>query len=472
MSDISYISTRGEAAPRAFSAALMAGLAEDGGLFLPEQWPTLTADDLQRFAGQPYNTVAADIVSRFADQDFSEAKLADLVERAYASFDHACVAPLSQTGAQDWLLELYHGPTLAFKDVAMQLLGLLFEDALKTAGGQLTIVGATSGDTGAAAMEAFRNRACTNVFILFPQGRVSPFQQRQMTTIDAANTFALSVEGTFDDCQRIVKELFSDADFRDEVRLSGVNSINWARLVPQIVYFVTSSLAIGGQKRPVSYVVPTGNFGDIFAGYVAKLMGAPIGKLIIATNSNDILARCLETGTYKVLGVTPTTSPSMDIQVSSNFERLLFEASGRDPALIRGLMASLGQSGSFDLPGPMLSVIRQDFAALSATEPEVQAGIAQFDQSTKRLIDPHTSVGWVVAQKARNAGLVKADEPLVVLSTAHPAKFADAVVAATGKQPEVPDRMMDIQQREERLHALPGDAASVKAFVRSQISRG
>ena len=468
--ELRYISTRGEASARGYGGALMAGLAEDGGLFVPESWPKLTADDLKRLASAPYTQVATDVVARFAEAPFEGEALRILVEKAYRRFTHASVAPLVQCGPQDWVLELFHGPTLAFKDVAMQLLGLEFEMALAESGKSITIVGATSGDTGAAAMEAFQGRSGTNVFILFPHGRVSPFQQRQMTTIEANNTYALSVDGTFDDCQRILKEMFADEAFRIEIGLSGVNSINWARLVPQIVYYITSSLALGAAGRPVSYVVPTGNFGDIYAGYIAKKMGAPIGRLIIATNTNDILARCLKTGRYEVEQVVATTSPSMDIQVSSNFERLLFDASGNDHTLIRNLMGSLSQSGSFEVPTNILARMREDFSAETASELEVKGCLSDHLAKTGTLIDPHTAVGQVVAAKCRAAGEVPQDAPLVVLATAHPAKFAAAVTDATGYTPDVPSHLVELEEKPERLYRMAADASKVKAFIRECLT--
>jgi threonine synthase len=371
------------------------------------------------------------------------------------------VVPIAQFGAGTFLLELFHGPTLAFKDVAMQLLARLMDHALAARGERTTIVVATSGDTGGAAVEAFRGRERADLFVLFPQGRISDVQRRMMTTANDNNVHALAVEGTFDDCQALVKGLFNHHAFRDRVRLSGVNSINWARIVAQVVYYFTAAATLGAPHRKVSFTVPTGNFGDIFAGYVAARMGLPIDRLVIATNVNDILARTLATGTYDLREVVATSSPSMDIQVSSNFERLLFEATGRDAAAVRAMMASLAQSGRFSLSSEMLSRLRALFNADRADEEETAATIRTTLRETSRLIDPHTAVGLAVAEKETRDPAV----PMIVLGTAHPAKFPEAVEAACGLRPGLPDWLSDLPERPERATAMPVDQAAIEKFI-------
>ncbi len=370
-----YVSTRGEAPPLGFMDVTLAGLARDGGLYVPESWPRLSAETIASFAGKPYAEVAVEVIRPFVGDTISEAELSRLAREAYGTFRHPAVVPVVQFGAGTFLLELFHGPTLAFKDVAMQLLARLMDHALAARGERTTIVVATSGDTGGAAVEAFRGRDRADLFVLFPQGRVSDVQRRMMTTANDNNVHALAVEGTFDDCQALVKGLFNHHAFRDRVRLSGVNSINWARIVAQVVYYFTAAATLGAPHRKVSFTVPTGNFGDIFAGYVAARMGLPIDRLVIATNVNDILARTLATGTYDVREVVATSSPSMDIQVSSNFERLLFEATGRDAAAVRAMMASLAPIRRFSLSSEALSRIRALFNADRADEDETAATI-------------------------------------------------------------------------------------------------
>ncbi len=369
------------------------------------------------------------------------------------------MTPLVQTGPGDWILELFHGPTLAFKDVAMQLLARLMDHALAERGERATIVGATSGDTGGAAIEAFKGRSNTDIFILFPKGRVSPVQQRQMTTAREANVHAVAIEGNFDDCQALVKAMFNDHAFRDRVKLSGVNSINWGRIMAQIVYYFVAASRLGAPEREVSFTVPTGNFGDIFAGYAAKRMGLPVKKLVIATNRNDILARTLATGRYEVTGVFATTSPSMDIQVSSNFERLVFEAAGRDGAAVTRLMQGLSQSGAFTLPGEVHERIRSEFSAGVASEEETAETIATMLKEAGYRADPHTAVGIHVAERHR--GL----EPMITLATAHPAKFPDAVEAACGERPALPAWCGDLMSREERFEVLPNDLAALEKLI-------
>jgi threonine synthase len=456
-----HVSTRGEAPPLGFAEVMLAGLARDGGLYVPETWPRIEPQAIAAFAGRAYAEVATDIVGRFVGDAVGTADLARMVREAYGTFRHPAVAPLSQLGVNTFALELFHGPTLAFKDLAMQLLARLMDHVLAARGERRTIVVATSGDTGGAAVEAFRGRSQVDLVVLFPQGRISDVQRRMMTTADAGNINAIAVDGTFDDCQAIVKGLFNHHAFADRVRLSGVNSINWARIVAQTVYYFTAAVALGAPARKVAFAVPTGNFGDIYAGYVAQRLGLPIDRLIIATNVNDILARTLKTGTYEPREVVPTTSPSMDIQVSSNFERLLFDAYDRHAGAIRALMASLAQSRRFTLSGHALAQIRTLFTADRADEDEVAATIRTVKRETGHFVDPHTAVGIAVAEKEpRDPAL-----PMVVLSTAHAAKFPDAVEAACGARPELPAWLGDLDQRPERVTALPVDQSAVERFV-------
>jgi threonine synthase len=458
---VRYVSTRGEAPPLGFMDVTLAGLARDGGLYVPENWPRLSAEAIASFAGRPYAEVAVEVIRPFVGDTISEGELSRLAREAYGMFRHPAVVPIAQFGVGTFLLELFHGPTLAFKDVAMQLLARLMDHALAARGERTTIVVATSGDTGGAAVEAFRGRERADLFVLFPQGRISDVQRRMMTTANDGNVHALAVEGTFDDCQALVKGLFNHHAFRDRVRLSGVNSINWARIVAQVVYYFTAAATLGAPHRKVSFTVPTGNFGDIFAGYVAERMGLPVDRLVIATNVNDILARTLATGTYDVREVVATSSPSMDIQVSSNFERLLFEATGRDAAVVRAMMASLAQSGRFSLSSEALSRIRALFNADRADEEETAATIRTTLRETSRLIDPHTAVGLAVAEKETRDPAV----PMIVLGTAHPAKFPEAVEAACGVRPGLPDWLSDLPERSERATAMPVDQAAIEKFI-------
>jgi threonine synthase len=458
---VRYVSTRGEAPPLGFMDVTLAGLARDGGLYVPENWPRLSGETIASFAGKPYAETAVEVIRPFVGDAISETELSRLAREAYGTFRHPAVVPVTQFGPGTFLLELFHGPTLAFKDVAMQLLARLMDHALAARGERTTIVVATSGDTGGAAVEAFRGRERADLFVLFPQGRISDVQRRMMTTANDNNVHALAVEGTFDDCQALVKGLFNHHAFRDRVRLSGVNSINWARIVAQVVYYFTAAATLGAPHHKVSFTVPTGNFGDIFAGYVAARMGLPIDRLVIATNVNDILARTLATGTYNVREVVATSSPSMDIQVSSNFERLLFEVTGRDAASVRAMMASLAQSGRFSLSSEALSRIRGLFNADRADEEETAATIRTTLRETSRLIDPHTAVGLAVAEKETRDPAV----PMIVLGTAHPAKFPEAVEAACGVRPGLPDWLSDLPERPERTTAMPVDQAAIEKFI-------
>jgi threonine synthase len=460
MVTVKYVSTRGEAPSLSFCDALLAGLARDGGLYVPKEWPRFSKKEIRALRGKSYQEIAFTVLSPFVDGEIAEDKLRAMIDEAYATFRHPAIAPLVQTGPNAFIMELFHGSTLAFKDVAMQLLGRLMDHVLTERNQRATIVGATSGDTGGAAIDAFAGRDRTDIFILFPHGKVSPVQQRQMTTSKAANVHALAVKGNFDDCQNLVKAMFNDVAFRDGVALSGVNSINWARIMAQIVYYFTTALVLGGPDRKVSFTVPTGNFGDIFAGYVAMQMGLPIDKLIVATNENDILARTLKTGRYEMRDVKATTSPSMDIQISSNFERLLFEAYDRDASKVRGAMASLQQSGAFEIEEKALKSIRKVFRAGRATEKEVAKTIRSTLVTTGYLLDPHTAIGVFVAGKHE-----KPNTPMVTLSTAHPAKFPAAVKSASGIDPALPTWLADLMVREERFDILEPELKIVENFI-------
>ncbi|MGH6671628.1 MAG: threonine synthase [Xanthobacteraceae bacterium] len=458
---VRHVSTRGEAPPLGFADAMLTGLAHDGGLYVPQSWPRIEPQVIASFAGRRYADVAVEIVRGFVGDFIAEADLARMTREAYGSFRHPAVVPLNQLDVNTFALELFHGPTLAFKDVAMQLLARLMDHALATRGERRTIMVATSGDTGGAAVEAFRNCDQVDLVVLFPHGRISDVQRRMMTSVGAANVSPVAVEGTFDDCQALVKAMFGHAEFRERVRLSGVNSINWARIVAQTVYYFTAAVALGAPYRTVAFTVPTGNFGDIYAGYVAQRLGLPIDRLVIATNANDILARTLATGTYELRPVVPTTSPSMDIQVSSNFERLLFDAYDRDGSAIRTLMGSLAQSRRFTLSARPLSQIRALFAADSAGEDEVAATVRTVKRETGHFVDPHTAVGIAVAKKVARYSAA----PMVVLSTAHAAKFPDAVEAACGQRPPLPEWLSDLNSRPERVAVLPADQSAVENFV-------
>ncbi len=457
-----YVSTRGSATAKGFADVLLAGLAEDGGLFMPAAWPALDRRAIAGFAGRPYKDVAFSVLHPFVDGEIPDAELRAIVEATYSVFAHPAVAPLVQLTPNLWALELFHGPTFAFKDIAMQLVARLMDNALRQRRRRATIVGATSGDTGAAAIEAFRDRDNVDVFILFPEGRVSPVQQRQMTTTGAANVHAVAVRGTFDDCQAIVKALFGAAPFREKTGLAGINSINFARILGQVVYYFTAAVALGGPDRRVSFTVPTGNFGDIFAGYAAKRMGLPIARLVIASNVNDILTRTLASGEYKVGTVSPTSSPSMDIQVSSNFERLLFEVHDRDAAAVTALMTGLTRSGRFALSAESRRRIGADFVAGRADETQTAAEMRETHRTTGWLPDPHTAVGLSVARRFLG------EEPMIALSTAHPAKFGAAVAAAIGREPQLPPRLSAILDKPEQFTILDNDARAVERFIASR----
>jgi threonine synthase len=457
-----YVSTRGRAPELTFEEAMLTGLARDGGLYVPAEVPVMAPADIAALSGLPYEEVAFRVMRPFIGEAFTDDEFGELIARAYAGFGHDARAPLKQLQPNHFLLELFHGPTLAFKDFAMQLIGQLFQAALARRGERVTIVGATSGDTGSAAMEAFRGLDAVSVFILFPHGRVSEVQRRQMTTVAEENAHALALTGTFDDCQARVKDMFNDFAFRDRVRLAGVNSINWARVLAQVVYYFTAAVSLGAPHRAVSFCVPTGNFGDIFAGHIARAMGLPIERLIVATNQNDILHRALSSGDYVPDGVTPSISPSMDIQVSSNFERALFDVYGRDGSAVAQLMEEL-KAGGFHISQGALEALRTEFASGRASEAETSAMIARARERMGELLCPHSAVGVHVAQGFTGT------TPLVTLATAHPAKFPDAVEAATGVRPALPPRMADLMDRPERVRRVDNDLAAIEALIEEGV---
>ena len=456
-----YVSTRGAAPVLGFEDVVLAGLARDGGLYVPESWPSIDAAELERWRSLSYADLAVEVMRPFVD-GIAEDDFAAIVHETYAVpgvFHHAAVTPLRQLDANEWLLELFHGPTLAFKDVALQLLGRLFEHILKKRGERITVVGATSGDTGSAAIEACRDRENVTIFMLHPAGRVSEVQRRQMTTVPSANVINIAVEGTFDDCQALVKAMFNDHAFRDRLNLAAVNSINWARVLAQVVYYFQASLALG--NRPIDFAVPTGNFGDVFAGYVAARMGAPVNRLIVATNVNDILSRALRSGDYSRGTVQPTISPSMDIQVSSNFERLLFDLYDGDGNRIRQLMDDFSATGKLAIGNEQIARASSLFVADKVDEDETRATIAQVLRLSDTLIDPHSAVGVAAGRRLRTG----ADVPLVTLATAHPAKFPDAVNAASGVYPGLPPHLVDLMERPERYEILPNDLKSIQDHI-------
>ena len=461
-----YISTRGKAEALTFEDAMLTGLARDGGLYVPESIPTMSQADIAALAGLPYEEIAFRVMRPFIGDAFTDAQFEEIIAKSYAVFGHDARAPMVQLGPNHFLLELFHGPTLAFKDFAMQLIGQLFQAALARRGERVTIVGATSGDTGSAAIEAFRGLSAVDVFVMYPHGRVSEVQRRQMTTPDEANVHALAVHGDFDDCQARLKDMFNDFTFRDEVRLAGVNSINWARVLAQVVYYFSSATALGAPQRAVSFTVPTGNFGDIFAGYIAKRMGLPIDQLVIATNQNDILHRTMTTGAYTKATVAPSISPSMDIQVSSNFERALFDAYGRDGNAVAQLMDELGSSGHFSVSQGAMEALSETFASGRALEDETSRMIADAYGRMGEILCPHSAVGVKVAEE-----VMSPETPMITLATAHPAKFPDAVEAAIGVRPPLPNRMADLYDRSERVQEVANDLTAIQGVIRERRAR-
>ncbi len=458
-----YVSTRGSAPVLDFGDALLAGLADDGGLYVPERWPTLGSGGRGDYVETAVEVMAPFVVGSIDEDDF-----AAMVADAYAAFDAPDVTPLVELSDGIHLLELFHGPTLAFKDVALQLVGRLFDHELSRRGERVTIVGATSGDTGSAAIEACRDRDAVDIVILHPAGRVSDVQRRQMTTVQSANVHNVAVDGTFDDCQDLVKAMFADVAFREEVRLSAVNSINWARVMAQVVYYVVATERLGGRRSPVAFSVPTGNFGNVFAGHVARLAGLAVPRLVVGSNTNDVLTRFFVEGTMDIAEVVPTTSPSMDIQISSNLERLLFEMNGRHGAAVGAQLDDFRTTGAFRLDPAQHAALADGWAGARFGDDEVRACIAHEADRSGIVLDPHTAVGLLAARACRNDPSI----PMVALATAHPAKFPDAVEAATGVRPGLPDHLADLHERPERLTDLPADLAVIEDYVRAHRRHG
>ncbi|MDE2334386.1 MAG: threonine synthase [Rhodospirillales bacterium] len=461
-----YVSTRGGAEPRDFEGVLLAGLAEDGGLFVPEAWPELSAAEWRALRGLDYPALAARLIARFTGPALTEAVLLPLCQAAYAGFAHPAVVPLVQLGPHLFVEELFHGPTLAFKDLALQLVGRLFETSLAHRGGEIAIVGATSGDTGSAAIAACAGRARIRIAILHPEGRTSEVQRRQMTTVRAANVTNIAVAGSFDDCQDLVKAMFADAPFREEVHLAAVNSINWARIAAQIPYYAAAALALGAPDREVAFAVPTGNFGNVLAAWAARRMGLPVARLIVGSNQNDILARFLAANDMSLRPVVPSLSPSMDIQVSSNFERLLFELLDRDPRATAAAMQQFRATGHMPVPPAAWRRATYLFAGHAVDDAATIAAIRDIEASTGYLVDPHTAVGMAAARALSPQGI-----QTVVAATAHPAKFPDAIEAAIGRRPPLPSHLADLYERDERYIRLPADLGQIEAAVRSASLR-
>jgi len=465
---VPYISTRDGGAPPErlpFEATLLRGLARDGGLFVPEQWPRLDRAALTALRGLSYAEIAAAVTYPFLDGLMPADDWRRMVAEAYRGFTHRAVAPLKQLAPALWLLELFHGPTLAFKDYALQLVGPLLEAVLARRGEHATVVVATSGDTGSAAIEACRDLGAIEIVVLFPHGRISEVQRRQMTTVASSNVHTIAIEGTFDDCQDLVKQMFADEQFRAGLGLTGVNSINWARVMAQVVYYVAAAVALGAPEREVGFAVPTGNFGNVYAAHVARRMGVPIAELIIATNRNDILARFFATGRMSIAAVEPSLSPSMDIQVASNFERLYFELAGRDGAAVAGAFSTFRANGTLPAEPRLWREAQTLFAAHRVDDGQTRAAIAHTYAMTGELVDPHTAVALAAAEACRSAR----DLPIVALATAHPAKFPEAVESAVGFEPEPPPRLAALFERPERVTVLPNDIAAVERFVADRL---
>ena len=463
-----FISTRGKDGPISFETALLNGLARDGGLYLPVSWPRFNLDEIRQMRNLSYSDLAGLIMSQFTDGEIDQVEMTSLARQSYADFTHPDVAPLRPVAENIHILELFHGPTIAFKDYAMQFLSRVFDRALTRQNRTAVILGATSGDTGSAALEAFKGRDSVDVFILFPNGRVSPVQQKQMTSISAKGAHAVAVSGDFDDCQDMVKACFNDVVFRDEMNLSAVNSINWARLMPQIVYYFASALKLGAPEQRVAFCVPTGNFGNVFAGWVAAKMGLPVEKFIVASNRNDILTRFFATGTMQRRSVDPSLSPSMDIQVSSNFERLLFELLDRDGGEVARLMKRFAKSGSFDVADNVLRSALSLFSGFCLNDDGTRAEIRSTYQQTGMVIDPHSAVGLAGARQARASGLVSQDTPIISLACAHPAKFPDAVQSGCGIYPGLPEHLANLMQRDDTMLTAENDMEAVQALLRAE----
>ena len=462
--ELRYVSTRGAAAILDFDDVLLAGLASDGGLYVPEVWPRLTTDEIAALAGLPYAEVAVRVMAPYIGGRIPAGRFRAMVEETYAGFDHPAVAPLVEIEDGLWLMELFHGPTLAFKDYALQLVGRLFDHVLSARGEHVTVIGATSGDTGSAAIEACRDSDRVEIFMLHPKGRVSEVQRRQMTTVASANVYNIAIEGTFDDCQDLLKAMFGDAAFRRDVRMTAVNSINWARVMAQIVYYFYAAVQVGGPGRPVAFAVPTGNFGNVFAGFAATRMGLPVAGFAVGSNRNDILARYFDSGRMTATEVVPTLSPSMDIQVSSNFERLVFELLGRDGAAVAAAMTGFRERGILDIGAAHWQAARRLFSGHRFDDDATLAEMRRLHDATGMLIDPHGAVGLAAARAA------KGDAPMVALATAHPAKFPDAVEKATGARPALPPHLADLFDRVEHCETLPNDLAAVESYIRAHTA--
>jgi threonine synthase len=460
-----YVSTRGRAKALKFEDVLLAGLARDGGLYVPESWPQFKKADFKAMRGLAYPELAARVMQPFVGKAMKQADLLAMCADTYAVFDHAAVAPLVQIGRNQWVMELFHGPTLAFKDFALQLLGRLFDHVLTKRGERVCIVGATSGDTGSAAIEACRGKKSVDIVILHPKGRVSDVQRRQMTTVNEPNVHNIAIEGSFDDCQDLVKAMFNDQPFRDSMKLSAVNSINWARIMAQIAYYVAAGVALGAPDRAFTFAVPTGNFGNVFAGYAARKMGLSIDRLVVGSNANDILTRFLKTGAMTMGEVVPTLSPSMDIQVSSNFERLLFLAMNRDGAAVEKLMNGFRQSGEYKLSARAMKTIRDLFEGRRFDDQATKAAIRGLYKLTGEILDPHSVIGVAAGLECHD---YKAST-LVAMATAHPAKFPDAIEAAIGVRPQLPERLKDLHARKERYVSAPNDLKAVQELIRARV---
>ena len=468
-----YVSTRGQAPVLSFDQALLTGLATDGGLYVPDDWPQIPPASLAALSGRSYAEIAMAVVAPFIGDTIARPVLQQMVDDTYAGFDHAAVAPLQQVDHRLWLMELFHGPTLAFKDYALQLVGRLFDHVLAAREQRATIIGATSGDTGSAAIEACRGRSNVDIFILHPHNRVSPVQRRQMTTVTAPNVHNIAVEGSFDDCQALVKAMFADAALREHLKLTAVNSINWARIMAQIVYYVTAAVALGAPARPVSFAVPTGNFGNVFAAYAARAMGVPIRRLAVGANANDVLHRFFATGRMAQVAAVPTLSPAMDIQVSSNFERLLFDLEGRDGAATARQMAAFGATGTFEVSATQLATARGLFTSARCDDDQTIAVMQAVAASTGVTVDPHTAVGIAAARdllQRPEEDATDAGEPVVALACAHPAKFPDAVARALGAPPAAPERLAAMMAQDERFTVLGADYDAVSGYVRAHAS--
>lgn len=460
-----YVSTRGEAPDLDFADVLLTGLARDGGLYVPGAWPKLSRSEIKELRGRSYADIAVRVMAPFIDGEIPEADFAAMVRETYAGFGHPAVAPLKQIDEGQWLCELFHGPTLAFKDYPLQLVGRLFDYVLSKRGQRVTIVGATSGDTGSAAIEACRDKDSIDIFILHPHGRVTDVQRRQMTTVTSANVHNIAIQGTFDDCQDIVKALFADLPFRDRFGLSAVNSINWARIMAQIVYYFSSALSLGAPDRNVAFSVPTGNFGNVYAAFAAGRLGLPIEKLIVGSNANDILTRFFDSGTMETAGVVPTLSPSMDIQISSNFERLLFEHYRRDGKAVAKVMRRFRRNGRVNFGTARWRAMRKRFEGYRIGDNATKAMIDETYQLTGELLDPHTSIGVAAARSAETG-----NTPVITMATAHPAKFPRAVEEATGRHPALPPRLADLMGRKERMDVLPAETRAVADFISGQLA--